>query len=103
MKSTVIKYLVAIIVCEVVLFLNWIHLAADADISKYDSIKKLLDSNAASQNFNVSLAASAIHTSSLNLHIMSVLVCATTFAVTLMSGLVMVKLLKSEDDHRLSD
>ena len=97
MKAPAIKYLIGIILCEVVLLLSWINIAADADVSKYESVKAVLNSSQASQQPEFQLASSAIHQSSKNLNFMSVVILSTSLIVVILSCLIGFQVLKNRD------
>jgi hypothetical protein len=97
MKKSIVKYLAGIIFCEVLLVLNWIHLAADVDVSNYDSVKKVLSSSQASQPPEFQLASPVIHRSSKFLDIMSVFVLLTSSIVVILSFLIGFEVFKNLD------
>jgi len=97
MKTPAIKYLVGIVLCEVVLLLSWINIAADADVSKYESIKTILNSSQTSHQPEFFLASSAIHQSSKFLNFISVVIISTSLIVIILSCLIGFQVIKNRD------
>jgi hypothetical protein len=97
MKTSAIKYLVGIVLCEIVLLLSWINIAPDADVSEYESVKAVLESSQTTQQPEFQLASSAIHHSSQYLHIMSVVIVSTSLIVIILSFLIGWQMLKNRD------
>jgi hypothetical protein len=94
MKTPAIKYLVGIVLCEVLLLLFWINIASDADVSRFESVKAVLNSSQASE---FQLASSAIHHSSQNLYLMSAVILSTSLIVIILSFLIGFQVFKNRD------
>ena len=88
MKATIIKYSVAIIICEMAVFFLCLGLGSDADVSGYESVKRLLNSASTSQNPDALLASSAIRNASSNVHIMTIVVLFTSSLVMVLAFLI---------------
>ena len=78
-KKSIYKYLLGIVVCEIVLLWAWIQVAPDIDVSGYSSVTSLLDSSPNSQ-----VASAAIRHSSQHFKFISMVVfCSAVIAILL--------------------
>lgn len=90
------KYLIAIILCELLLITMWFGLAADMDVSRSDSVRALLESssNVDRAKTDTFLASAAIRNSSRNIDVCTFIVVVNVFLVSGLSILVAIRLRK---------
>lgn len=80
-KKSLVKYLIGIAACQILLLLTWLNLGADAEVTRYDSVRALLDSISAqpsTQNPELLLAASAIRSANRNVEMLSFVASPTS-------------------------
>jgi len=94
MKTSAIKYLVGIVLCEIILLFFWVNIAPDADVSKFESVKKVLNSTNQPPEFQ--LASSAIQHSSQSLSLISIVILLTSSIVIILAFLVGFQVLKNQ-------
>ena len=93
------RYLAGILVCEGVLLFAWIGLGDDASATGYTSVQSLLNWIGSSQPQDrafMLLAASAIRSSSRNVHKLTAVVLVTSGIVIMLSIIIALKLRRRE-------